>query len=116
MGAIRGVSTRWTTGAANLNRDHQELAVKAGIAAVTQITGRSRSRPGWGWSSTWPASSRKEATRKLARLAVFALEKKVRDAAIEVLSVRRESDYTEVLVKGLATPGRPSRRTPPTPS
>jgi hypothetical protein len=45
-----------------------------------------------------------EATRALARLAVFSNEDEVRLAAVDALKVRRERDYTEVLVRGLRYP------------
>src|SRR5262245_2775377 len=48
--------------------------------------------------------ARAEATVELARLAVFDVDKKVRAAALESLSVRRERDYTDVLVKALRYP------------
>jgi hypothetical protein len=47
---------------------------------------------------------RPEATRALARAAVFATEGAVRASAVEALSVRREADYTAVLVEGLRYP------------
>jgi hypothetical protein len=45
-----------------------------------------------------------EATRALAKLAVFSEEDEVRLAAIEALKVRRERDYTDVLLRGLRYP------------
>jgi hypothetical protein len=47
---------------------------------------------------------RPEATRALARVAVFATDQAVRACAIEALSVRREHDATAVLVEGLRYP------------
>jgi hypothetical protein len=45
-----------------------------------------------------------EATKALARLAIYSAEDDVRHAAIDSLKVRREKDYTDVLVKGLRYP------------
>jgi hypothetical protein len=45
-----------------------------------------------------------EATRALARLAIFSTEEEVRQSAVEALKVRRERDYTDVLVQGLRYP------------
>jgi hypothetical protein len=45
-----------------------------------------------------------EATKALARLAIFSAEDEVRGAAIDALKVRRERDYTDVLVRGLHYP------------
>jgi hypothetical protein len=47
---------------------------------------------------------RPEATRALARVAVFSSEEAVRASALEALSVRRERDYTSVLVAALRYP------------
>src|SRR5262249_48096323 len=45
-----------------------------------------------------------ESTKALARMAIFSSEDDVRLAAIEALKVRREKDYTDILVKGLRYP------------
>jgi hypothetical protein len=45
-----------------------------------------------------------EATKALARLAIFSSEAEVRQAAIQALKTRRERDYTAVLVDGLSYP------------
>jgi hypothetical protein len=45
-----------------------------------------------------------DATRALARLAVFSAEAEVRHAAIDALALRRERDYTDTLVRGLRYP------------
>lgn len=45
-----------------------------------------------------------EATRALAKLAIFTAEDEVRNAAVDALKVRREKDYTDILVMGLRYP------------
>lgn len=45
-----------------------------------------------------------EATRQLAKLALFSPEEDVRSAALDALKVRREKDYTDILVGGLRYP------------
>jgi hypothetical protein len=45
-----------------------------------------------------------EATKALARMAIFSAEDDIRAAAIEALKVRKEKDYTDVLVMGLRYP------------
>jgi hypothetical protein len=45
-----------------------------------------------------------EATRALARLAIFSPESSVRDAALDALKTRRERDYTKILEEGLRYP------------
>jgi hypothetical protein len=47
---------------------------------------------------------RPEATRALARLAVFSPDEAVRAAAVEALAVRREGGFTDVLVAALSYP------------
>ncbi|MGH7172897.1 MAG: HEAT repeat domain-containing protein [Gemmataceae bacterium] len=44
------------------------------------------------------------ATRALARLAIFSGDENVRKAALDALRVRRERDYTAILVNGLRYP------------
>jgi hypothetical protein len=51
-----------------------------------------------------------EATRALARLAIFSAEDDVRQAAVDALQVRREKDYTDVLLQGLRHPWPPVNR------
>jgi hypothetical protein len=53
------------------------------------------------------AVSHAEATRALARLAVFSEEDEVRQAAVAALAVRRERDYTDILLKSLRYPWPP---------
>lgn len=50
------------------------------------------------------SAPRPEATRALARLAVFATDKSTRAAAIEALAVRREGGWEDVVVAGLRYP------------
>jgi hypothetical protein len=45
-----------------------------------------------------------EASRALARLAIFSPEEEVRRAAVDALQVRRERDYSDVLLRGLRYP------------
>ncbi|HEV3438418.1 MAG TPA: hypothetical protein VG122_13730 [Gemmata sp.] len=45
-----------------------------------------------------------EATKALARIAIFSPEDDVRIAATDSLKVRREKDYTDILIKGLRYP------------
>jgi hypothetical protein len=45
-----------------------------------------------------------DATRALARLAIFSAEDEVRAAAIDGLKLRRERDYTDILMQGFRYP------------
>ena len=57
-----------------------------------------------------------EATHALARLAVFSTEDEVRLAAVAALQDRRQGDYTDVLVRGLAIRCQQSQAMPWMPS
>jgi hypothetical protein len=48
--------------------------------------------------------SHAEATRALAKLAIFSEEEEVRRAALDALKTRREKDYSDILVQGLSYP------------
>src|SRR5207244_5045541 len=45
-----------------------------------------------------------DATKALAKLALFSAEDEVRSAAIDGLKLRREKDYTSVLLQGFVYP------------
>jgi hypothetical protein len=45
-----------------------------------------------------------DATRALAKLAIFSEEPEIRAAAVKALKMRRESDYTDILLTGLRYP------------
>lgn len=84
-------------------REQRELITLARIAALAQILmPMTQMHPGLvNYLST---ISHVEATRALARLAIFSRDEDARKAAIEALKVRRERDYTEILVNGLRYP------------
>lgn len=83
--------------------EHREMMTLTRIAALTQILlPMTQMHPGL---ATYLSSvSHVEATRALARLAIFSADEDARKAAIEALKVRRERDYTEILVNGLHYP------------
>lgn len=85
------------------DRAQPEAIILARIAALTQILlPMTQMHPGMAkYLSTVPHV---EATRALARLAIFSADEDARKAAIEALKVRRERDYTEILVGGLRYP------------
>jgi hypothetical protein len=82
-------------------REHVTLAR---IAALMQILAPEAPDLRLGLVKYLAGVSHSEATRALARLAVFAAEDEVRLAAVEALKVRRERDYTDILVQGLRHP------------
>ncbi len=83
--------------------DQRELMILTRIAALSQILmPMTEMHPGL--AKYLSTISHVEATRTLARLAIFSADEDARKAAIEALKVRRERDYTEILVDGLRYP------------
>ena len=74
------------------------------IAALMQVLAPESVAMRKGLVKYLAGTSRAEATRALAKLAIFSGEDEVRNPAIEALKVRREKDYTEVLLRGLRYP------------
>jgi hypothetical protein len=87
-----------------LGRSLQEHAIIARIAALMQVLGPESVAMRKGLVKYLAATSHAEATRALAKLAIFSAEDEIRNPAIEALKVRREKDYTEVLLHGLRYP------------
>ncbi len=89
---------------AKLGRSLQEHAMLARIAALMQVMAPESVPMRKGLVQYLARISHAEATRALAKLAIFATEDEIRNPAIEALKVRREKDYTEILLKGLRYP------------
>src|SRR5262249_29710273 len=77
------------------------------IAALMQVLAPEAPNLRQGLVKYLAATSHPEATRALARLALFTAEDEVRRAAVDALSVRRERDYTAILLQGLRYPWPP---------
>jgi hypothetical protein len=82
----------------------QGLAAEAHLAAVRQIAGPRDGAGGLAAVQCLAGIPLAEATRSLARVAVFSQDRAVREAALAALSVRRERDYTAVLAEALRYP------------
>jgi hypothetical protein len=82
----------------------QENATLARIAALMQIMAPESPSMRLGLVKYLSTIQHPDATRALARLAVFSAEDEVRQAAIDVLKIRRERDYTDVLLQGMRYP------------
>ena len=82
----------------------QEHVLLARVAALMQILAPESPALRLGLVKYLAAVSHAEATRALARLAVFSEEDEVRQAAVNALKVRRERDYTDVLLAGFRYP------------
>lgn len=89
------------------DRTHQENVTLARIAALTQILAPESPTMRLGLVKHLATISHVEATRALARLALFSEEAEVREAALAVLKVRRDRDYTDILLSGLSYPWPP---------
>jgi hypothetical protein len=83
---------------------HREHVTLARIAALMQVLAPESATMRTGLVAYLATISHPEATRALAKLAIFSKERGVREAACEALKVRRERDYTDVLVTGLSYP------------
>ena len=82
----------------------REHVTVARIAALMQMLAAESAEMRLGLVKYLTGVPHVEATRALAKLAIFSSEEDVRLAAIESLKVRREKDYTDILVKGLRYP------------
>lgn len=83
--------------------EQREIVTLARIAALTQILmPMAEMHPGL--AKYLSTVSHIEATRALARLALFSSEDDARKAALDALKIRRERDYTDILVSGLRYP------------
>jgi hypothetical protein len=87
-----------------LDPSQREQVTLGRIAALTQVCGPDSVAMRKGLVKYLAGTSHAEATRALARLAIFSAEDEVRNPAVEALKVRREKDYTDVLLRGLRYP------------
>jgi hypothetical protein len=82
----------------------RDRAIPARIAALTQILAPLSPEKRVGLAQYLRDIGHVDATRALARLAIYSQEQEVREAAIESLKTRREKDYTPVFLQGLRYP------------
>jgi hypothetical protein len=83
------------------DKETTELVTLARLAALTQILAAESPEIRLGLVKYLTGVPHVEATKALARMAIYSAENDIRDAAITALKVRREKDYTSILVKGL---------------
>ena len=81
-----------------------EHATVARVAALMQMLAPESLELRTGLVKYLAAVSHVEATKALAKLAIFSAEDDLRAAATDALKVRRDRDYTAVLVAGLRYP------------
>jgi hypothetical protein len=87
-----------------IDRAKQEIVTVTRIAALMQALAPESPTIRRGLVKYLSTISHVDATKALARLAIFSVEDEVRKAAIDVLKVRRERDYTDILLTGLRYP------------
>ncbi len=90
-----------------VDRAQQEHVLLARIAALMQVLAPETPALRLGLVKYLAATSHVEATRALARLAIFSEEDEVRQAAVVALKVRRERDYTDTLLESFRYPWPP---------
>jgi hypothetical protein len=83
---------------------HKEIVTTARIAALMQVLAPESPDMRLGLVKYLSGISHAQATRALAKISIFSAEDAVRQAAVDSLKVRRERDYTDVLVGGLHFP------------
>lgn len=81
-----------------------EHVTLARMAALTQMLAAESAEMRLGLVKYLAGVPHVESSKALARMAIYSAEPDVRDAAITALKVRREKDYSDVLVKGLSYP------------
>lgn len=86
------------------SREARENLVRARIAALMQVLAPETAALRRGLARYLSSISDAEATRALARLAIFSAEEEVRQEAIDALKVRRDKDYTDIMRQGLRYP------------
>jgi hypothetical protein len=85
-------------------RGNEQAVTCARIAALMQVLAPESPALRLGLVKYLAGVSHVEATRALARLAIFSAEDEIRAAALNALKVRRERDYTAILLEGLRYP------------
>jgi hypothetical protein len=98
------VCTSEDTARQRADREQTEHVTAARIAALMQILAPESASLRLGLVKYLSATAHVEATQALAKLALFSAEDDVRLAAVEALKLRRERDYTALLVAGLRYP------------
>ncbi|HYT91661.1 MAG TPA: HEAT repeat domain-containing protein, partial [Gemmataceae bacterium] len=86
------------------DRTRAECVTRARIAALMQMLAAEAPAMRLGLAKYLSGVAHADATKALARLAIFAAEDDIRQAALDALKVRRERDYTDIVLQGLRYP------------
>jgi hypothetical protein len=89
---------------AGADRPLREHITQARIAALMQVLAPTPTNMRLGLVKHLSAIAHVDATRAIAKLSIFSPEEEIRQAAVDALKVRREKDYTDVLLQGLRYP------------
>lgn len=93
---------RYSRRARSKHADSQSLSAQ--IRALMQMLGPESAEMREGLAKYLAGVQHVEATRALARLAIFSEEENVHKAAVDALKLRRERDYSDILLLGLRYP------------
>jgi hypothetical protein len=91
-------------GGLRVTQANREQFHRAMVAALMQILMPESEQVRYGLAKYLATVPNMDATKALAKLAIFSPEDEVRAAAIDGLKVRRERDYTDVLIQGFNYP------------
>lgn len=81
-----------------------EAVIQSRVAAMVQVVGPEGTQLGQEMVKYLATTSHVDATRALAKLAIFSEEEQVRKDAVVALAVRRDKDYSDILLGGLNYP------------
>jgi hypothetical protein len=81
-----------------------EIDPSARVAALMQKFGAESAKTRLSLVKYLDGAAHADATRALARLAIFSEEAEIRSAAVRALKLRRDKDYTDILLAGLKYP------------
>jgi hypothetical protein len=87
-----------------VSRDNEDAYYRALVATLIQVLGPESEAMRTRLARSLATIPHIDATKALARLAIFAPEQKVRDVALDGLKLRRDKDYTDVLMAGFQYP------------
>jgi hypothetical protein len=106
IGDFQGINTvdPKTSPTFRLSAAQRDHANRAAVAALTQILMPESEHYRLGMAKCLATIPHIDATKALAKLVLFSPEEEVRAAAIEGLKLRRERDYTDILMQGFRYP------------
>jgi hypothetical protein len=91
-------------GQSGADRTLREHITQARVAALMQVLAPTPPSMRLGLVKYLSTLAHVDATRAIAKLSIFSSEEEIRQAAVDALKVRREKDYTDVLLQGLRYP------------